>query len=110
LFFDLADDPGEQRNLIVRGAKGEARAALEHLARVARESIDFDAAERERVERDGGLKEDYHLELPEATGNLYLMPSGKLINLDDAVLYKPTVLSDDPAQTFGDFPERRSRL
>ena len=52
LFFDLADDPGEQRNLIVRGAKGEARAALEHLARVARESIDFDAAERERVEAE----------------------------------------------------------
>ena len=109
LFFDLADDPGEQRNLIVRGAEGEARAALEHLARVARESIDFDAAERERVERDGSLKEDYRLELPKATGNLYLMPSGKLVNLDDAVLYKPTALSDDPDQTFGDYPGRRNK-
>jgi arylsulfatase A-like enzyme len=107
LFFDLADDPGEQCNLIVRGAEGEAGAALEHLTRVARESIDFDAAEQERVERDGGLKEVYHLDLPGATGNLYLMPSGKLVNLDDAVLYEPTVLGDKPAQTFSDYPEMR---
>jgi hypothetical protein len=62
------------------------------------------------VERDGSLHTDYPLELPPASGNLYLMPpsksapSGKLINADDAILYDPMVLTDEPEEAFGDFP------
>lgn len=112
LFFDLADDPGEQRNLIERGAEGKAGEALDYLSTVAAESMDFEAAEWERVERDGSLHTDYPLELPPASGNLYLMPpsesapSGRVINADDAMLYQPMVLTDDPAEAFGDFPRR----
>jgi choline-sulfatase len=109
LFFDLDDDPGEQHNLLARGVPAEAQAALDYLQELARTSIDFQAAERERLERDGDLKVVYRQYLPPATGNLYLMPPtaraprGKLVNADD-VLYHPTVISADPDRAFGDFP------
>jgi len=104
LFFNLADDPGEQRNLIVRGATGEAAEALADLADVAATTMDFDAAERERTERDGDLQATYALDLPRASGNLYLFPDSRLVNADDPLIYRPTVLTDDPAAAFGDWP------
>ena len=61
---------------------------------MARQSINFDAAEKERLERDGELLAQYALDVPESTGNLYLMPSGRLINADD-VLYHPTVILEN---------------
>jgi choline-sulfatase len=109
LFFDLDDDPGEQRNLLERGVPPGAREALAHLQALASTSIDFEAAERERLERDGGLAARYRQALPPATGNLYWMPPtaraplGKLVNADDP-LYNPTVISVDPDHAFGDFP------
>ena len=102
LFFDLAQDPGEQHNL-VGTATGEALAALNYLREIAESSIDFDAAERERTERDGKLCQQYAWNLPRGTGNLYIMPSGRLVNAEDA-LYHPTVISEDAAQAFGDWP------
>lgn len=105
LFFDLANDPGERINLIQRGASGEAKAAQDYLTCVAAESIDFDAAERERLERDGDLHRQYALELPKASGNLYLFPDGRLVNADDAMLYHPTVLTNNPAQAFKDWSQ-----
>ena len=104
LLFDLAKDPGEQRNLIGRERTPEDQAALDYLAEVAKESIDFEAAERERTVRDGSLSEDYAQHLPPATGNLYLLPSGRLVNADDA-LYAPTVIADKPSDAFDDGPE-----
>ena len=113
LFFDLQKDPGEQHNLLARGVPEEARAPLAYLHKLAAESIDFQAAERERLERDGDLKGRYRQYLRRgaraATGNLYLMPPtaraprGKLVNADD-VLYHPTVISADPDRAFGDWP------
>jgi choline-sulfatase len=103
LFFDLARDPREQYNLIERGVRGAARAALEQMARLANQTMDFDAAERERLERDGALKTDYAQDLPPSTGNLYLLPSGRLVNADD-VLYNPTVIAETPEQAFDDAP------
>ena len=103
LFFDLEADPGEQVNLLEHGVVGEAADALSELEAFANESIDFDEAERERVERDGSLHEQYPQELPASTGNLYLLPSGRLINADDA-LYHPTVVAETPPQAFGDWP------
>ena len=106
LFFDLADDPGEQRNLIERGVAGEAAEAQRALAELAATSMDFDAAERERTERDGDLHTTYALDLPRVSGNLYLFPDGRLINVDDPLIYDPTVLTDDPAAVFNDWPSK----
>ena len=66
--------------------------------------MDFDAAERERLGRDGDLSERYAQHLPRASGNLYLFPDGRVVNVDDVMLYAPTVLSDNPAEAFGDWP------
>jgi choline-sulfatase len=110
LFFDLANDPGEQRNLLAHDVPTEAQSPLITLKRLAAESIDFEAAECERVERDGTLEVKYRQYLPPATGNLYLMPPtdraplGKLVNADD-ILYNTTVISSDPTRAFGDFPQ-----
>lgn len=105
LCFDLEADPGEQHDLVARGAEGAARVALDYLAQVAAQSIDFEAAERERQERDGDLRERYALDLPPATGNVYVFPDGRVVNADDALLYRPTVLTDEPAEAFGDWPK-----
>ena len=103
LMFDLEDDPAEQKDLLRRDLAGEAAKARDRLEILAAESIDFDEAERERTERDGSLREDYAQHLPPATGNLYLMPDGRLINADDA-LYHPTVIAERPEDAFCDPP------
>ena len=56
--------------------------------------MDFDETEHERINRDGQLAERYALNLPQTTGNLYLMPLGKLVNAED-MLYKPSVILED---------------
>jgi arylsulfatase A-like enzyme len=104
LFFDLEQDPGEQRNLIERGAQGVALAAMGQMRRLASQTMDFDAAEHERTVRDGALAAEYAQHLPPSTGNLYLMPSGRLVNADD-VLYSPTVIAETPSQAFDDAPQ-----
>jgi choline-sulfatase len=104
LFFDLDEDPGEQHNLLERGMETAQEEACDYLAQVATETMDFDAAEQERVERDGDLHELYPLDLPRASGNLYLFPDGRLVNVDDPMLYEPMVLTDDPAAAFSDWP------
>lgn len=109
LFFDLEADPGEQRNLVERGVVargrpgGEGKRAMEQMAHWAETTMDFDAAERERTVRDGDLAEVYAQRLPPSTGNLYLMPSGRLVNADDP-LYNPTVIAETPEEAFDDIP------
>jgi choline-sulfatase len=103
LFFDLENDPGEQHNLIARGTNGVALGALREMEKLANTSIDFDQAEYERTVRDGKLREEYAQHLPKSTGNLYLMPSGRLINADDP-LYNPTVIAETPGEAFDDMP------
>ena len=76
------------------------RGALELLAN---KSIDFEVAEHERTARDGALSEVYAQDLPRSTGNLYLMPSGRLVNADDA-LYNPTVIAETLGEAFDDSP------
>lgn len=107
LFFDLANDPGEQHNLTTRDNTGDDLAALNILQQVAETSMDFDRAEQERLERDGDLDQTFALDLPHASGNLYLFPDGKLVNVDDTMLYNPTVLTDDPALAFDDFSSHK---
>jgi choline-sulfatase len=105
LMFDVKADPGEQRDLISRGCDGAAAEMRDKLAAFAEESMDFDGAERDRTERDADLRERYAQppSAKNATGNLYIMPDGRVVNADDP-LYDPTVIFDDPARDFGDWP------
>ena len=63
------------------------------------QSIDFAAAEQDRKQRDGNLSQQYAQHLPPSTGNLYLMPDGRLLNADD-LLYHPTVIAERPEDAF----------
>ncbi len=105
LMFDLEADPGEQLNLLVHPLSDADATAKDYIVVFAEQSIDFDAAEQERLVRDGELHTLYHSDLPRASGNLYLMPDGRLVNVDDAMLYDAMVLSNDPHTAFGDYPE-----
>ena len=109
LFFDLDADPGEQKNLIHQGIPDHARQDFVYLESVAAESMDFDRAEEERVVRDGGLSETYAQGLPASTGNLYLLPSGRVVNADDT-LYRPSVIAGDPAEAFGTGWEMQNKV
>jgi choline-sulfatase len=93
LMFDLANDPMEQVDLC-RNTPKPAHASRDRLRRFAEESMDFDEAQRERLERDTELARHYALSVPESTGNLYLMPSGSLLNAED-MLYHPTVICEN---------------
>ncbi|MCB0080709.1 MAG: sulfatase-like hydrolase/transferase, partial [Caldilineaceae bacterium] len=102
LFFDLANDPGEQENLVNR-ATGAAQEALDYLATLATESIDFAAAAQEREESSTRLQAQYAFPGETGLGNHYLMPSGQVVEADDT-LYRPTVRVADPAQVYADWP------
>lgn len=103
LFFDLAADPGEQHNL-VNSATGDAKQALEYLTALAAESINFDAAAREREESAERLQTQYAFPGETGLGNHYLMPSGQVVEADD-MLYRPTVRVAEPAAVYGDWPD-----
>jgi len=107
LFFDLDSDPGEQINLIERGVKGAALGALREMQKLAETSMDFGQAEGERVQ-DEALSETYAQHLPPSTGNLYLMPSGRLVNADDTI-YAPTVIAERPEEAFEKRANDKSR-
>lgn len=93
LLFNVVEDPGEQRNLI-DSVEPRDLAARKFLEAQARETMDFGAAEKERLERDGPLVDKYRLDLlAEPTGNLYMM-GGRLVNAE-GLLYEPVVVVDD---------------
>ncbi len=94
LAFDLKRDPGEQTNLLTApDPKPDTRSAIEELERYAAQSIEFDAVDSERIGRDGDLERLYRSSLPPATGNLYVFPSGELVNADDVMLYDWAVVA-----------------
>jgi choline-sulfatase len=103
LFFDLSNDLGEQHNLI-DGAQGRAAEARNAMAAYAQGSMDFDAAERERIQGERELHARYELAIETSFGNQYLMPDGRLIEADDT-LYDTMVLSETPSELFADWPE-----
>ena len=100
LAFDLEADPGEQRNLLKRPHDAETAEALRTLGKLARESIDFGRAEWERTVRDGSLRSDYAQDATYAYGNMYRMPSGRIVGADD-VLYEPITVDEDGHALFG---------
>jgi choline-sulfatase len=104
VLVDLEADPFEQRNLAAdpSALEGDEREALERLREFVDETMDFDAAERERDEE---LAETYALdaETTSPSGNCYTMPDGTVVDADTP-LYDPTVVTDDPGSTFDDYP------
>ena len=107
LAFDLKADPGEQCNLLQR--EGGVPEPVGHLARFAAETMDFDEAERERVERDGQLDAQYALSITRHVGNLRVMPSGAVIAADEA-LYDPTIIAASLADMCGEDWARQNAL
>ncbi len=106
LAFDLQADPGEQHNLLQQEA--ELPAPLQALAMFADESMDFDAAENERTERDGNLQIQYAHNALASTGNLYVMPSGEVVNAEDT-LYAPTTIATSLNDMLGDDWDQQNR-
>jgi len=107
LAFDLKADPGEQVNLLGGGDPAPSvRSAIEELERYATQSIDFDAVDSERTERDGNLDEIYRSSLDRASGNLYVYPSGELVNSDDVMLYDRAVWAQSAESVFDREPKR----
>lgn len=100
LLFDLESDPLEQHNRIDDPAHAEAAARLRSLAG---QLWDFDAAERQQ-EADKQFLLDPPL-AASASGNLYTLPDGRLVVLDEAVLHYPRLALEDPAAAIADWPE-----
>jgi len=108
LAFDLEDDPGEQHNLLVPGQAVPAPVAA--LMKTAEESMDFDAAEIERTQRDGDLRKRFEQKLiGHTTGNLYFLPNGMIVNADDP-LYHPTVAAESAEDAFGTLWQEQNRV
>jgi choline-sulfatase len=98
LLFDLEKDPKELKNIYVN-TPCHAKDAKDRLIRYAERTMNFSEAERERLERDSGLKEQYSINVPDSTGNLYFTKSGKLVNAED-MLYNPTVIIENGSEVF----------
>lgn len=96
LCFDLENDPGEQHDLCRQSALcPEAQAVADFAAA----SMDFDAADRERTVRDGGLLREHPLPVPAYPGNVYHFPCGWLVAADEALL-RPQVLHEHGSRLF----------
>jgi choline-sulfatase len=102
LFFDLEHDPAEQVNLAGREVGREVAEVRAKMRAWADETMDFDAAERERLERDGPLHEQFGLDRSARCGNAYLMPDGRVVGAEQ-VLYAPNVIAEDACALFDDF-------
>jgi len=100
LLFDVTHDPDEQHNL----APDPAHAALlAELRATCLAGFDFEEvqlrAERERADLQARFPRRYTGHTP----NQLLLPDGRLVE-GDAALYLPTVVSDNPAALFDDWP------
>lgn len=102
LLFDLEEDPLEQQNLAPDPDERDG-AALDRLRSVVEETMDFEAAERERLSDEQELAEEYRLGAPEGTGNAYQFPDGRVVEADTP-LYRPSVLIEEPEVIFDDYP------
>lgn len=100
LFFDLESDTFETTNLAP--TTDDSHGAYARLRELVTETVDFEAAERER-ERDRQLLEEYQLGIPKGTSNQYLWGDNRLIDADSLV-YHPRELAVDPDVIFDDFP------
>jgi len=99
LMFNIKSDPGEQKNLI--GYDNPIHnAAREELEKIAQDTMDFSGAEKDRIERDGGLLKEYPYRLDRNdTFNQFILPDGRVVEADDT-LYNPRVLAEQANDAF----------
>ncbi len=100
LFFDLSTDPLEQSDLCRRGMKESAQSALLEIRGFVKRTMDFDAAEQERIEGTERLADAYPLMGVPNTGNLYHLRDGRIVNGEE-VVYNPTVIANGPETIAG---------
>jgi choline-sulfatase len=101
LLFDLRQDPLEQRNLALED-EGRHHDALVRLRALVEESIDFEAAAAARASDEAARSAATGF--ARGTGNVFVLPDGRLIDAD-TTLYHPTVLAEDAASVFADWPQ-----
>jgi choline-sulfatase len=102
ILFDVQADPLEQENL-APDAAGEDREALERLRALVDETVDFDAAEEQRLADAERQREEFELAVPDGTGNAYHLPDGRVVDADTP-LYRPHIITEDADAAFSDFP------
>jgi hypothetical protein len=103
LLFDVVRDPLEQRNL---ASHPEHASLLAELRAACLDGFDF-AEVRARSERErAGLQARFPRTYTGQTPNQLLLPDGRLVE-GDAALYVPTVISENPAELFPDWPAAR---
>lgn len=103
LLFDVEADPLETENL-ARDPMGSDATALKRLRTYVDETLDFAAAERQRL-ADAEAAETLTLDVREPTpsGNLIQLPDGRIVDADTP-LYDPDEIVPNPAETFDDWP------
>lgn len=100
LFFDLSEDPLEQRNLM-ESSESTIKNLREELRSYALQTLDFEYVD-ERYEQDQAEAKQRQLPIPRGKGNTYHMPDGRIIDAD-SFLYYPHVLCTDPEAVFADY-------
>ena len=98
--FNLKEDPLEQTDLSRKIEDEESNKMLLKLRAYVAESIDFEAAEKERLETTADLEQRFPEQIGPTQGNLYHLKDGRIINGED-VVYNPTVLAENLEQAFG---------
>lgn len=102
LFFNLADDPDEQKNLF-EVASGAARAFRDQLMAELEESLDFSKALEQQDKRQTVLRQKYPLISARYLPNQYQLRSGRVIEADQT-LYFQGLVTDEPSAFFSDYP------
>jgi len=98
--FNLVDDPLEQSDLSKRSLDTETQSVLEKLRGICAETMDFDAAEKERIEGTRDLEARFPHRIGPTQNNLYHFKDGRIINGED-VVYNPTVVAKSAEEAFG---------
>jgi choline-sulfatase len=99
--FNLEEDPLEQTELASKPLEADTNAVLEKLRTYVAETMDFDAAEQERIKGTADLKNRFPHLIGPTQGNLYHFKDGRIINGED-VVYNPTVVAQNAAEAFGE--------
>lgn len=108
LLYNLEVDPFEQSNL-APGAEGNDAENLTRLRKLVNETMDFEAAEEQRLKNIRKVEEKYPRDIPwqplGGSGNMYHLPDGRIVAADSP-LYNPDVVTENPSDVFSDWPEQ----
>jgi choline-sulfatase len=101
LCFNLRKDPLEQSDISKSNLLAEDLEVLHKLRSYVADSINFDAAEKERIQATVELETKFPKAKQKTQGNLYHLRDGRVINGED-VIYNPTVVANDAAELSGE--------